>query len=72
MVEPGSGLTLKPRAAIADEKDPRLEFDCVGDLPAGETRDILVKLPSPIVPATEVAELAALDFAKARAATVKY
>jgi len=72
MVEPGSGLTLKPRAAITDEKDPRTEFDCVGELAAGETRDVLVKLPSPTVPAAEVAALAALDFNQARAATVKY
>ncbi|MBM4435673.1 MAG: hypothetical protein FJ029_00260 [Actinobacteria bacterium] len=72
MVEPGPGLTLKPRAAIADEKDPRIEFDCVGELAAGKTCDILVKLPSPAVPAAEVDALAALDYAKARAATVQY
>jgi hypothetical protein len=72
MVEPGAGLTLKPRAPIADEKDPRLEFDCVGELAAGETRDLLVKLPSPTVSTADLAPLATLDFAKARAATVKY
>jgi hypothetical protein len=72
MIEPGPGLTLEPRAPIADEKDPRIEFDCVGELAAGETRDILVKLPSPTVLAADVATLAALDFTQARAATVKY
>jgi hypothetical protein len=72
MIEPGPGLTLKPRAAIADAKDPRVEFDCVGELAPGETREIFVKLPSPTVPATEMATLAALDYAEARAATVRY
>jgi len=72
MVEPGPGLTLKPRAAIADAKHPRIELDCVGELAAGKTCDILVKLPSPAVPAAEVDALAALDYAKARAATVEY
>ncbi len=72
MVEPGSGLTLEPRAAIAAERDPRIEFDCVGELAAGTTCSILVKLPSPAVLAAEVDGLAALDFVKARAATVQY
>ena len=72
MVEPGSGLTIKPRAPIADEKDPRVEFDVAGELAAGATREIVVKLTSPTVPATEVAALAAMDFAKARTATVNY
>jgi hypothetical protein len=72
MVEPGPGLTVKPRAGIADPKDPRVEFDCVGELAAGETRELLVKLPSPTVPPGEVTVLAALDYPKARAATVKY
>jgi len=72
MVEPGPGLKLKARKPIADEKDPRVEFDAVGELAAGETREIVVKLASPTVPVAEVAALAMLDFAKARAATVKY
>ena len=71
-VEPGPGLTVKPRAPIVDAKDPRIEFDCVGELAAGETRELLVKLPSPAVPAAEAAALGALDFNQARAATVKY
>ncbi len=72
MIEPGPDLTLKPRAAIADDKDPRIEFDCAGELAAGETREILVKLPSPTILVAEVATLASLDFTQARAATVKY
>ena len=72
MVEPGPGLTLKPRAAIVDAKDPQVEFDCVGELGPGEARDMLVKLPSPTVPAAELDQLVAMDYANARAATVKY
>ncbi len=72
MVEPGPGLTLRPRASIADEQNPRVEFDCVGELAAGETRSLWVKLPSPTVPAAELDALAALDYAKARASTVRY
>ena len=72
MIEPGPGLTLKARAAVADAKDPRVEFDCIGDLVVGETRDIVVKLPSPTVKVVEAGALAALDYPKARVATVQY
>ncbi len=72
MIEPGNGLTLKSREPIADEKNPRIEFDCTGTLADGETREITVKLTSPTIPAADVATLAALDFVNARAATVKY
>lgn len=72
IVEPGFGLTLNPRALIADEKDPRIEFDCVGQLAAGETREVVIKLLSPVVSAVTAVTLATLDFAQARAATVRY
>ncbi len=72
MVETGPGFTLKPRQPTLDVKEPRIEFDAVGDLGADRTLDLVVKVASPVVPASEVATLAALDYAKARAATVKY
>jgi hypothetical protein len=72
MIEPGSGLTLEPRAPIADNKDPRVEFDCVGQVAAGETREVVFKLASPVVSADAASILAGLDFAQARAATVQY
>ncbi|MCL4176826.1 MAG: hypothetical protein KJ072_03655 [Verrucomicrobia bacterium] len=72
MVEADPGFTLQPRAALADEQDPRIEFDCVGELTAGKPCDILVKLPSPVVPPGAMDALAGLDYAKARAATVNY
>lgn len=72
MVEPRDGLTLKPRAAIEDAKDPRVEFACTCDMQVGQTCEILVKLPSPTVKATEAAALAALDYMQARANTEQY
>ncbi len=72
MVEPGPGLTVRPRAAPADDKEPHIEFDCVGELAAGGACEVLVKLPSPAVPAAEVDSLAALEYGRARAATVRY
>jgi hypothetical protein len=87
MIEPGPGLKVSARAvasdkqppgvspaplAAADTGDPRLEFDCVGELVAGETRSIVLKLTSPVVAAEATTALAALDFARSRAATVKY
>jgi len=72
MIEPGPGLALQPRAAIADEREPRIEFDCVGQLAAGETREVVFKLASPVVSADAASKLAGIDFAQARAATVCY
>ena len=72
MIEPEAGLTVSPRAPISDEKDPRLEFECAGQLAAGETRGVVFKLASPVVAAANVSDLAGLEFAQARAATVRY
>jgi hypothetical protein len=72
MIEPHPGLTVKARAPIADDKNPRIEFDCTGRLTAGKPQVIMLKLASPVVAANDVAELAALDFVRARTATVKY
>ena len=72
MIEPETGLSVSARPLIAGEKDPRIELECAGRLAAGETRTILLKLASPVVPAAAVSGLAALDYAGARAATVRY
>lgn len=72
MVEPGAGLTVQPRLAIADEKNPRLEFDCLGSLAAGGSREMVLKLASPVVSADAAPQLAALAYARSRAATVDY
>mgnify|MGYP000418672760 CR=1 FL=1 len=72
MIEPGPEFFTKQRSPASDAKDPQLEFDCMGELAAGETRSIVLKLASPEVAAEAAAGLAALDFARSRAATVKY
>ncbi len=72
MVEPGPGLKVRPRDTIVDPKDPCVEFECMGELAPGATRELVVKLPSPSLPPGEVTALAALDYPQARVATVKY
>ena len=64
MIETDAGLTVTgTREPIADDQDPRIEFDCVGELAPGETRTIVLKLASPVVRARMPSrELAALDF----------
>ena len=72
MIEPDSRLAVQARAAIADDSDPRLEFDCVGQLTEGETCIITLKLASPLVPTDAAPALAGLDFSQARATNVQY
>jgi hypothetical protein len=72
MIEPGAGLAVTARAAGADDQEPGLEFDCVGPVAAGKPRVIVLKLASPVVAADHAPQLAALAFARARAATVQY
>ncbi len=72
MIEADPGLTLEAREPIVDDRDPRLEFDCVGELVPGKTHTVLLKLASPVVPPDAAAELAALDFDRARQETVRY
>jgi hypothetical protein len=72
MVEPGDGLTLKERDPIRDEKDPRIEFDFEGSLEDGDTREIILKLASPVVSRNAARELAGIDVHEARAATIAY
>jgi hypothetical protein len=72
MVEPGAGLTLKTPHQISDAKDPRIEFGFEGSLREGATREIVLKLASPVVSGNSASELAALEFDKAKAATTAY
>jgi hypothetical protein len=60
------------RAPIADDQDPRIELEVAGQLAAGETRVLALKLPSPVLPADRASQLATLDIERARAATVQY
>jgi hypothetical protein len=65
-------LTIKPRAPIAGERNPRAEFDVVGHLDGEAAAEIVFKLASPVIPANEVSELAALDFNRSRNAIIRY
>jgi len=72
MIEPDAGLAVTACAPIVDDKEPRVEFDCGGQLVAGESRAVVFKLASPVVAADAAPRLAALDIARARATTVQY
>jgi hypothetical protein len=72
MIEPEAGLTLRPREPIADDKDPRLEFDCLGEVTPDEHRAVVLKLASPVVTPDIAKELATLGFYEARTATIRY
>ncbi|MGH9160899.1 MAG: hypothetical protein ACRD2X_13065, partial [Vicinamibacteraceae bacterium] len=54
------------------EKQKRLDATLFLDLPARGSRELIVKLPSPIVPGDEEAALMAIDYAKARDATLRF
>jgi len=72
MIEPEAGLTVKARAPIADDSDPRTELDCVGQLAAGQVRTITLKLASPAADADAVPALMLREFAGSKAAAVRY
>ncbi|HTV00481.1 MAG TPA: hypothetical protein VMF13_08100, partial [Luteitalea sp.] len=50
----------------------RIDATAFVDLPANGTRRFVVKLPSPVVKADDVQTLAAIDYAKAREATIAF
>jgi hypothetical protein len=72
LIEPDSNFTMQTKTPVRDDKDPRAEFDCLSVLTPGQTNTILLKLASPAVPAQSAGRLAALDFARSRAAAVKH
>jgi hypothetical protein len=72
MIEPSPGITLTPRPAIADEKNPQIEFDAAGHLNAGNTEVLVFKLPSPALAQAEAGLLSSLDYAAAHHDTVAY
>jgi len=72
----GPCAVLGDPAAIEDTRDKRKEaatdvFLSL-DLPANGSRELIVKLPSPIVDSAQADILAALNFSEARAATLKF
>jgi hypothetical protein len=64
-----------PGADIAEDKKARIRKNSIEVsmvLPANGTRELIVKLPSPVLPSAESAKLLALDYAVSRAATLKF
>jgi hypothetical protein len=55
-----------------DQKPKRLDITLSVSLPASETREFLVTLPSPVVFSADLAALRALDYDHARAATLAF
>ena len=72
----GPCAVLGDPAAIGDTRDERKEAATdvflSFDLPANGSRELIVKLPSPIVDSAQADILAALNFSEARAATLKF
>jgi hypothetical protein len=77
----GAGLATTScefRDAPIKANDPKALWAADGtltvglDLPAGGSREIVVKLPSPAAPASEREKLLALDYAACRGGTVKF
>jgi hypothetical protein len=48
LVEPGSGITVKPGPEDLDPRNPRLALECAGQLGAGDACEIVLKLASPV------------------------
>ena len=71
MIEPDADLTVQARASVAGD-DPHLDFDCVGQLAEGQSRDIVLKLTAPVLAADSASQLAVLDFAHARTSIAQY
>jgi hypothetical protein len=64
---PGGDIAKETKARIC-----RNRIELAVALPANGTREFIVKLPSPALPAAESAKLLALDYAASRAATLKF
>jgi hypothetical protein len=72
MIEADNSFGVVARPAMVDDKDPRVEFDCVGGLRDGVTNWIDLKLASPVATGEALTRLEALYFPRARASVVRY
>lgn len=72
MIQPDAGWSVQARATPTAPGGPSLEFECSGQFAPRATPSILLKLASPVTAAELASELAALDFARCRAAVVHY
>ncbi|QHT66929.1 hypothetical protein GXP67_09815 [Rhodocytophaga rosea] len=72
MMETGKDVSLATGTTTVGEKGTEINFSLVGNLPAGHTREMLIKLPSPAIPAANVEKIAGLNFNTAQKATIHY
>ncbi|MBO0935522.1 hypothetical protein J2I47_03075 [Fibrella sp. HMF5335] len=72
LVEAGPGFSVQVSNPVVAAANSTLEVTCTGNLKAGETREILVKLPSPVLAADSLPTLQAVDFTASRAVVVNY
>jgi hypothetical protein len=72
MVEPTAGMSVKAGAPVADSKNVRLEVGLSGNIAPGVTPEVVLKLPSPALPGSDLPVLASLKYDAARAGTVRY
>jgi hypothetical protein len=72
MVETGPDVSVTTGTITVGEKGTEINFSLVGNLPAGHTREMLIKLPSPAIPAADAEKIAGLNFDTARKATIHY
>ena len=77
----GEGLQVRPprvevkRTKADDPKSPHeatTTLEVALDMPAGGSRELVVKLPSPVVPTADRPALLGLDYAACREATLKF
>lgn len=72
-VETGTGFSVQTEKLVGEKDTPAtVQLTFTGNLNAGETREILAKLPSPAVPSADSALLQNIGFANARRSVVNY
>jgi hypothetical protein len=73
VVETAAGFTVEANTLTHEpDSSSAIQLKVTGHLNSGDTREILVKLPSPAVPTADSAVLEQLDFSSARQAVVNY
>lgn len=72
MVDGGAGLTVTARESRAEALSTQVAIECTGQVRAGETKRLELRLASPAVAAAEAGDLALLEGTRSRAATIDY
>jgi hypothetical protein len=67
----GTNLALRSVVVVGQEQKTQV-LEVAVNLPAHGSRDLVIKLPSPLVPESNRERLLSLDFASARTATLRY